>query len=222
LRRVYTNAAGISVTIPAYAFHTSVSESLVERRALAWKSQQHEATLFEGVYIDETSQTGHRFLVLGGIVIPRTFSAQFEADIIEARSPRLLPVLNSRGQAKEIAWNEISKGDFDAYKKVVDAYFSFAGKHLKSGLDTVEFYCSVVDTAVPGRRYIGRRGQLGFNREIYFHCMSIGRRHRHKLFHVYPDNRSTDMTMDRMKVILCRGIRKEGDTRDWPFRRVQF
>jgi hypothetical protein len=55
--RLYERA-GIPVTIPAYAFHTSVSESLVERRALAWKSQQHKATLFEEVYIDETSQTG--------------------------------------------------------------------------------------------------------------------------------------------------------------------
>jgi hypothetical protein len=59
-------------------------------------------------------------------------------------------------------------------------------------------------------------------REICFHCLSIGRRHRHKLFHVYPDERSTDTTMKRMQVILCRGIRKEGDTRDWPFRRVRF
>jgi hypothetical protein len=127
---------------------------------MPWEPRPHEANLFEEIYIDETSQTGHRFLVMGGIVIPRKFSTQFEADIINARLPRL-PVLNRNGKPKEIGWNCISKGDFAAYKEVVDAYFSFAQRQLQSSLDSVQFYCSIVDTSVPGRKYIGRRGQLG-------------------------------------------------------------
>jgi hypothetical protein len=187
----------------------------------------------EEVYIDETSQSGPRFLVIGGIVLPRRLSNQFENAIIEARRPRLTVHFTkdktalASGQLthklSEIGWNEISTGDFRHYKKVVDAFFDFPRAHLgNTGLEHFRFYCSVVDTHVKGRRYTGKTGQLGFNREIYFHCMSVARNHRQKIFHVYPDDRTTNMTMEQMRKILNRGFRKEDKLRPAPFRRVQF
>lgn len=181
----------------------------------------HEAHLFEEIYIDESSQTDHHFLLLGGIVIPRRLSAQFDADILEARRPRLRS-LDSKGNLREIGWKTVSTGDFDAYKKVADAYFSFAFHHLKGSTDPFRFYCSVVNTRIPGRAYTGKRGKVGFDREIYWHCLSIARHHRRNLFHVYPDYRNTDDPISRLGVILCRGLAKERDRRDWAFRRVQF
>ncbi len=126
----------------------------------------------EEVYIDETSQTGHRFLVIGGIVIPQLFSEKFEQDILAARHPDLLAERPGADKLRQIGWKAVGNGDFEKYKKVIDAYFSFARKHLTSSLDSVEFHCSVVDTHVKGRAYSGKRGKIGFNREIYFHCMS--------------------------------------------------
>jgi hypothetical protein len=67
----------------------------------------------------------------------------------------------------------------------------------------------------------GNKGQIGFNREIYYHYLSIARRYRNSLFYAYPDYRTTNMTMEKMKLILQRTLRKE-DQRDWPFRRIQF
>ena len=49
-----------------------------------------DAEKIEEVYIDESSQTGHRNLIIGGIVFPQRFSEQFKQDILEAR----------RGQAR--------------------------------------------------------------------------------------------------------------------------
>jgi len=43
--------------------------------------REFERHLFHEVYIDETSRNDHRFLALGGIIIPRELSAEFEADI---------------------------------------------------------------------------------------------------------------------------------------------
>jgi hypothetical protein len=155
----------------------------------SWVPRQFERHLFHEVYIDETSQNDHHFLVLGGIMVPREVSAAFEADILEARRPRLRSV-SSKGQLREIGWSEVSNGDFEAYQKVLDAFFSFAFRHMQGKTGLVRSYLSVVNLRVKGRSYAkGKRGQIGFNREIYFHSLSVARRHKLQLFHVYPDSR---------------------------------
>ncbi|HEX4407532.1 MAG TPA: DUF3800 domain-containing protein [Xanthobacteraceae bacterium] len=182
-----------------------------------------EADLLEQIYIDETSQTGHRFLVIGGITMPKYLSTAFDAYMMKARAQtRLRAHLNDQMELSEIGWNEVSKSEFDAYKTVMQAYFDFAQPHLRSSLTGFEFHCSVVDTHVRGRKYSGKRGEIGFNREIYFHCMTIGRRHKGNLFEVHPDQRQTEQSMDEMRKILNYGIRREFAGRPAPFRRVQF
>jgi hypothetical protein len=187
----------------------------------SWEPRDHERLLFHEVYIDETSQNDHHFLVLGGIIIPREASAEFEADMFEARSPRLRR--DSKGHPREMGWSEVSKGDFEDYARVLDAYFTFAGRRLRSRRGVVKFYCSVVNTHVRGHSFSkGHRGQIGFDREIYSHCMHVGRIEKMELFHIYPDHRTTNQRVEKLGFMLCRGIRKKGDKRDYPFRRVQF
>jgi hypothetical protein len=186
-----------------------------------WQPREHEQHLFHEVYIDETSQNDHHFLVLGGIILPREASAEFEADMLAARSPKLRR-LTSKGHLPEMAWSEISTGDFDDYKNLLEAYFSFANRRLQGRSGVFKFYCSVINTRIRGRQYTGKKGQIGFNREIYFHCLNIARRDKFQLFHVYPDHRDTSDPVEKMAIMLSRGIRKEGDKRDHPFRRVKF
>ena len=156
-------------------------------------------------------------------MIPRLAAEQFETDIIEARRPRLAS-LNSQGKLREIGWKTVSTGDFEAYRQVVDAYFSFGYRRLKNTIAPIGFFASVVDLTVRGRKYTGgKRGELGFDREIYFHCLSIARRHKRELFHVYPDYRSTTRPIRELGTILCYGLRKIlNERREWAFRRVQF
>lgn len=82
----------------------------------------HEAHLYSEIYIDETSQTDHHFLVIGGIMLPRKYSDQFEQDVIAARLPRL-PLLRASGKPREAKWSEFGKGDLETYKRIVDAFF---------------------------------------------------------------------------------------------------
>ena len=187
----------------------------------SWVPREYERHLFHEIYIDETSQNDHRFLVLGGIIIPREFYVEFEADIFAARPSRLR--YDSKGQPRELGWSEVSKGDFDDYAKVLEAYFSFAGRKAQGRPGVFKFFCSVVNTHVKGRTFTrGKRGQIGFDREIYSHCMHIGRIEKFELFHVYPDYRSTTEDEKKLAIILSRGIRLKGDKRDHPFRRVEF
>ncbi|MGL6061117.1 MAG: DUF3800 domain-containing protein [Bradyrhizobium sp.] len=186
-----------------------------------WEPREFERLLFHEVYIDETSQNDHHFLLMGGIVMPLHASEQFTADMIEARSPRLRR-LNSKGHLPEMGWSEVSSGDFEEYKTVLDAYFSFGGRRLQNRPGVYKFYCSVINTRIPGRSYTGKKGAVGFNREIYFHCLNVARHDKAGLFHVYPDERSTSDPIEKMAFMLSRGMRKEGDKRDHPFRRMAF
>jgi hypothetical protein len=71
-----------------------------------WVPKEHERHLFHEIYIDETSQNDHNFLVLGGIILPREVSGLFENVILEARRPGLCSLtaattLQTRIQTKE-------------------------------------------------------------------------------------------------------------------------
>jgi uncharacterized protein DUF3800 len=181
----------------------------------------HEAHLFNEIYIDETSQNDQDFLLIGSIMLPRQYGPQLEADIIQARLPDR-PLLRSTGEPRELKWSEFGKRDLAVYKRVVDVFFHFR-RHFPNLQHKITFQCSVVNCRIKGRRYAtGEKGQLGFNREIYYHCLSLARRDRDHLFHVYPDYRTTNMTMQQMRLILQRTMTRDGDKRDWPFRRIQF
>lgn len=93
-----------------------------------------ETDLMEDVFIDETSQSGHRFLVLGGLTIPYYLYEEFDAYIAKARTRKLAIRLTDKMTLSEMGRNDIGKGDFDVYQKVMEAYFSFAQTRLKTTL----------------------------------------------------------------------------------------
>jgi hypothetical protein len=183
----------------------------------------HEIDRFYEIYIDETSQTGHRFLIIGGIYFPYKYSSLFEQTILKARLP-LIPQHHPNGQLRQIGWREFAPDELETYKRVVDAFHSFR-QHLSPFNESIEFLGSIIDTHVRGRRYSGRAGKIGFDREIFYHCLRLGRRFDQALFHVYPDFRSVKDPKDltRLRYMLNRGIkRNHDDMRDWPYRRMQF
>src|SRR5258706_754234 len=143
-----------------------------------WEPLPHEAKLFHEIYIDESSQNDYHYMVIGGIVVPRAFSAQLEDDIDKSKPGRLRGI-NSKGHRREAGWKLVSTGDFHDYKNIVDAYFSFGSRRLQRQPGMCRLYCSIIDLTVPGRKYTGgERGRIGFERELYYHCLSIARRNR--------------------------------------------
>jgi hypothetical protein len=59
-----------------------------------WVPLEHERDKFFNVYIDETSQTEYRYLIIGGLVVPLSHTARLEADIIAARADTIVPSIN--------------------------------------------------------------------------------------------------------------------------------
>ena len=186
-----------------------------------------DAEKIEEVYIDETSQTGHRNLIIGGIVLPQRFSAKFEEVILEARRPKLAAERAGTKALREMGWNDVRKGDFEAYKRVVDAYFDFQERHIGTAEGVVEFHCSVVLTQVPGRKFSGERGKKAFTDEVRQHCLGVAIYHKKNLFRVHPDRRHSDdkQVADhdlKLRKSLCSLLKNcVGDQRSFAVRTVK-
>lgn len=172
-------------------------------------SEPQKLPLFDA-YIDESSQTGHRYLVLGGVILPTEITTDFTARLTATR----VPELDANGEMK---WVKVSNRKLPAYLKAVDLFFEpefNAAPH---------FHSLVVDThKVNNRRYNQGNREIGFSKEIYQLAMKFGRLYRNALFHIYPDHRTTDQLPENVRTMLNFGIRNKGDKRDWPYRRMQF
>lgn len=58
------------------------------------------------IFIDESSQTDNRFLVLGGVIVPAPLIAEIDAALLTARLPEL-----PHGEMK---WAKVSKSKIEA------------------------------------------------------------------------------------------------------------
>jgi hypothetical protein len=190
---------------------------------MAWEPLPHEADLFCNVYVDESSQTKFRYLVLGGLVMPMSFAATFEADMIAARDDTI-PITKLDGTPRIIKWQKANVYNFASYKKVVDAFFSCEMRHKLPLSKHVDIHCVAVDTTQKNLKQSGEGDvDIGFNKELYFLCAAvIGKRFPKELFHIYPDRRNTSHSLDEARNIMNLGARKHGDKREWPFRRLRF
>src|SRR5262249_10574955 len=115
----------------------------------------------------------------------------------------------------EVKWIKVSRTKLAAYKRIVDVLFDEA--------DHVNFHSLIVDTTlVDHKRFNAGNREIGFNKEIYQLAIKCARLYSGLSLHLYPDQRETTQTPEDLRLILNRGCRKNGDARDWPFRRCQF
>lgn len=159
------------------------------------------------VYVDESSQNKHRYLVLGAVAVELPNTQTLIDAIMQARLPQL-----PNGEAK---WGKVSRAKLPAYKRVVDVLFD--------NPDSYHFHALFVDTTQQNhQQFNDGDSETGFNKEIYQLANKVGQLYSNKYFHIYPDYRDTKNTPEELRLILCRGATKRGDKRDWPVRRCQF
>jgi hypothetical protein len=173
------------------------------------RNEPPNPALISDIYIDESSQTKNRYLVLGGVVA-NTQSVEAANDCIaKLRLPEL-----PHGEMK---WGKVSKGKLKAYGRLAKGFWD------NPELRPIHFHSLVVDTHHQDHAaYNQGSREIGFNKEIYQLASKFARLYPTRLFHVYPDQRQTDQLPEDLRLILNRGRRKKGDRRDWPFRRCHF
>ena len=161
------------------------------------------------IYIDESSQTKHRYLLLGGIIAETAKMPDILAEINRVRLPEL-----PHGEMK---WNKVSNSKIMCYKRVVDAFFD------RPQFTACHFHSIIVDThTLNHNRFNDGSREVGFNKEIYVIASKFARLYPSRLFHLYMDQRETSQRPEDLRNILNFGRRKAGDTREWPFRRSHF
>jgi hypothetical protein len=67
------------------------------------------------IYIDESSQTDNRYLVLGAVVVPEKQVGSFEHALAQARLPEL--------PYAELKWAKVSKSKIRAYERFTAVFF---------------------------------------------------------------------------------------------------
>jgi hypothetical protein len=189
----------------------------------SWVPRPEEADRFFQVYIDESSQTKFRYMVMGGLCVPLAYSAAFEADIIAHRD-HTTPILRPDGTPKIMKWEKANAYNLVAYKRVIDAYFTFPKRHELPIVKPLDTHCVVVDTSKKTLKSTGDGDvEIGFAKEFYFLCVpTIGNRLKKGLFHLYPDRRTTKQSLLEARNIMNAGARKYSNRTDWPYRELKF
>ncbi|MDQ0320006.1 hypothetical protein QO002_002144 [Pararhizobium capsulatum DSM 1112] len=169
-----------------------------------------EAAATYSIFLDESSQTKHRYLTLGALVLDNRFVSLFDHCIAHARK---LELPNG-----ELKWGKVSKAKLFAYKLVADCFFDVVDDYTP-----LEFHCLVVDTT-KRKEHVFNQGdkEIGFNKEVYQLLHKCARLYPEPMFHVHADHRDTPSSLDELQTILNAGRKKKGDTRHQPFRRVHF
>jgi hypothetical protein len=191
---------------------------------MEWEPQPDEADLFCNVYIDESSQSKLRYLVIGGLVVPLSHAALLEADIIAARANTRIPFRDENGTPRVMKWEKVSGYNLDSYKIFVDTVFSFRIARNLPARKEMGVHCIAVDTSLrPLKRTGDGDREVGFEKEFYFLCAVIVPKHyRSELFCLYPDRRYARRRLRETREILNYGAFKWGDLRTWPLRRLKF
>lgn len=162
-------------------------------------------------------------MVMGGLCVPLSHSAAFDADIIAHRD-ETIPITRPDGTPRIIKWEKVNAYNLNAYTRVIDAYFSFPQRHKLPLGKNIETHCLAVDTSKKDLKSTGDGDvEIGFAKEFYFLCVPlIGKRMKRALFHLYPDRRTTNQSLLEARKIMNAGARKYGDTRPWPYRELRF
>ena len=193
---------------------------------MPWEPLPHEAGLFSEIYIDESSQNNHHYLLVGGIIVSRNRVDWLENEIISARGQDL-PIRRETGEIRCLKWEKVKNHNYRAYMRVVDHFVTLGGK-LPTPLheNFVEFHSVAADLHRRNTaKYSFGDEDVAFSKELSFLCVHrFGRRFYRNLFHVYPDRRSTKITEKLAQDILNFSIVKRGIAykREWPFRRFKF
>jgi hypothetical protein len=189
----------------------------------SWIPLPNEVDLFHEVYIDESSQNQLRYMMLGGLCVPLSHSAAFEADIIAHRD-KTIPIAKPDGTPRIIKWEKVNAYNLASYMRVIDAYFSFPMRHKMPLSKDLQIHCLAVDTSKKTLKATGDGDvEISFAKEFYFLCVPlIGKRLPKALFHLYPDRRTTNQSLIEARKIMNAGARKHGDKRPWPYRELKF
>jgi hypothetical protein len=161
------------------------------------------------IYCDESRQTKDRFMAIGGIIIP--------VDSIENFSNTIKKFREEQNMYAELKWTKVSSQKINEYKRFIDYFFAL------NNTDILRFHCIIIDNHQLNHRKFNKGDrEIGFYKFYYqllLHCFgkryySTGNNNR---FIVNLDYRNSSYSLNTLKVILNRGLKKRYNIDTSPF-----
>jgi hypothetical protein len=148
-------------------------------------------------------------MVLGGIVIPSTNVSEFNNTMQKFRIEQKM--------FAELKWTKVTNQKLSEYKRFVEYFFAL------NNTDKLHFHCIIIDNhEVNNKKHTRRDKEIGFYKFYYqllLHC--FGKRYcqdeKEDRFIVYLDYRNTTYSLNTLKIVLNRGMKKKYTVGTSPF-----
>lgn len=128
------------------------------------------------IFIDESSQNAHQFMVLGALILPGGLVTEAE-QVLNAR-------LENRRMTAELKWTKVSKQKLSEYRETIDFHFEWLVPRGAS-FQSLIVNCHELDH----RRFNDGDPDLGFNKFLYQLLF-------HKVGRVFCDSERVVVDMD--------------------------
>lgn len=163
------------------------------------------------IYSDESSQTKHKFLVIGATVC----SAQMAPHIASSLDAAIGPA----GANSELKWGKAKRYNVEMYESVINAYFDARDKNI------LQFYALVVDThKADHKTYNKGDHEIGFSKYLFTLLYKFWRLWKPSArLHVFLDDRTTKHTPEATRRMLNGRAKKETPSLWYdPYRQAVF
>lgn len=164
------------------------------------------------IYADESSQTKHRFLVLGALVLT-------DKNELDGVTKKFELILLEKNLGHELYWGGINEKMYERYKAVIDLFFEL------NSLDLLHFHALDVDTSTfNNRKFNSGENEVGFNKLIFQLLLhKCGKRYGKKdSIEVFLDRRETTQNPSDMRDMLNRTLARDHNIKSEPFLLVDF
>jgi hypothetical protein len=153
------------------------------------------------IFCDESRQSKDRYMVLGGIIIPKENIPAFNATMANYRA--------RYNMHSELKWSKVKQQKIEEYKGFIDYFIAL------SNTNKIHFKSIVVDNhLVNHKKYNSGDKELGFYKFYYqliLHCFGVKyyKKESDVKFIIHPDELSSKYPLEELKKILNNGISKK-------------
>jgi len=164
------------------------------------------------IFCDESRQSQHRYMILGGIIINSKYIETFNNTMQKFR--------HDFNMKAELKWTKVSTDKLEEYKKFVDYFFAL------NDTDFAHFHCLILDThQINHKKYNKGDSDLGFYKFYYQLLLhSFGNRYCSRGVEslvVCLDERTSKYLLSDLRDILNNGIYKKYGIVTSPFKSVE-
>lgn len=161
------------------------------------------------IYCDESRQSKDRFMVIGGVILPSTNVDEFNQTMQQFRIEQKM--------FAELKWTKVTDQKLPQYKRFVEYFFAL------NNTDKLHFHCIILDNhKIDHRKFSKGDKELGFYKFYYqllLHCFGRNycRQGEDDRFIVHLDYRTTTYSLNVLKIVLNRGMKKKFGIHSSPF-----